>query len=179
MRNMRNAPLWATVIILAVGVIVRAATTIRIVPIVRDQSVVITVELTDGYTPEVREAIASGLRTTFTYDVDLRMIVPAWVDRTVSTRVISMSDHYDNLRRRHSLSRMIDGRVEEAIETDDEEVVRKWLTSLNGLAICPTSKLDPNRDYYVRISASVRPPGASLLGWANAVTNQAKFTFIP
>lgn len=171
--------LWVLSVVLAVGALVHAATSIRIVPIVRDQAVVINVELADGYTPEVREAIASGLRTTFTYDVDVRMVVPAWADRTVATRVIGMSDHYDNLRRRHSLSRMIDGRVEEAIETDDEDVVKKWLTSLNGLAICPTSKLDPNRDYYVRISARVRPPGASLLGWANAVTNQAKFTFIP
>ena len=179
MRQMRKTIFWVNAVVLAVGVIAHAATAVRIVPIVRDQSLVITVELTDGYTPEVREAIASGLRTTFTYDVDLRMVVPAWVDRTVTTRVIGMSDHYDNLRRRHSLSRMMDGRVEEAVETDDEEVVKKWLTSLNGVAICPTSKLDPNRDYYVRISASVRPPGTSLLGWANAVTSQAKFTFIP
>jgi len=31
----------------------------------------------------------------------------------------------------------------------------------------------------VRISAHVRPPGATLLGWANGVTNLAKFTFVP
>ena len=176
---MRRTIFWCAMVVVAVGSIARAATTMRIVPIVREQSVVITVELTDGYTPDVREAIASGLRTTFTYDVDVRMIVPAWVDRTVATRVIGMSDHYDTLTRRHSLSRMIDGRVEEALVTDDEATVKKWLTSLNGLAVCPTSKLDPNRDYYVRISASVRPPGSSLLGWTNAITNQAKFTFIP
>jgi hypothetical protein len=166
-------------VLLAAVTLVRAATTMRIVPIVRDQSVVVTVELTDGYSAEVRDAIASGLRTTFTYDVDVRMVVPAWADRTVATTVIGMSDHYDNLTRRHSLSRMIDGRVEEALVTEDEAVVKKWLTSLNGVAVCPTSKLDPNRDYYVRISASVRPPGTSLLGWANAITNQTKFTFIP
>jgi hypothetical protein len=176
---MRKRLFWCVALLLAAGAMARAATTIRIVPIVRNQSVVITVELTDGYTPEVREAIASGLRTTFTYNVDVRMVVPAWVDRTVATRVIGMSDYYDNLTRRHNLSRMIDGRVEEALVTDDEEIVKKWLTSLNGLAVCPTSKLDANRDYYVRISASVRPPGASLLGWANAITNQTKFTFIP
>jgi hypothetical protein len=164
---------------LAAGAVGRAAGTMRIVPIVRDQAVVVSVDLTDGYTEEVREAIASGLRTTFTYDVEVRMVVPAWVDRTVATTVIGMSDHYDNLTRRHSLSRLIDGRVEEAVVTDDEAVVKKWLTSLSALPVCPTSKLDPNRDYYIRISASVRPPGASLLGWTNAITNQAKFTFIP
>jgi uncharacterized protein DUF4390 len=176
---MRKTTICSLLAILVAAVTLRADTTIRIVPIVRDQAVVVSVELTDGYTAEVREAIASGLRTTFTYNVDVRMIVPAWVDRTVSTTVIGMSDHYDNLTRRHRLSRMVDGRVEESIETVDESIVKKWLTSLNGVAICPTSKLDPNRDYYVRISASVRPPGASLLGWANAITNQTKFTFIP
>jgi hypothetical protein len=31
----------------------------------------------------------------------------------------------------------------------------------------------------VRINAGVRPPGATLLGWANGVTNLAKFTFVP
>ena len=41
-----------------------------------------------------------------------------------------------------------------------------------------TSRLDPARDYYVRISAQARPRGGSLLGWTNAVTGQAKFTLI-
>jgi hypothetical protein len=177
--TMRRTTFWCAIVLLAAVTVTRAATTMRIVPIVRDQSVVVTVELTDGYTAEIRDAIASCLRTTVTYDVEVRMIVPAWVDRTVATTVIGISDHYDTLTRRHSLSRMIDGRVDEARVTDDEAVVKKWLTSLNGLAVCPTSKLDPNRDYYVRISASVRPPGTSLLGWANAITNQTKFTFIP
>ena len=62
--------------------------------------------------------------------------------------------------------------------TSDEAQVRQWLTSLSRVPLCKTSKLDPRHEYYVRISASVRPPGASLLGWASAITNQAKFTFI-
>ena len=74
---------------------------------------------------------------------------------------------------------MVDGRVEGALVTGDETVVRQWLMSLKGIPLCKTSTLDPSREYYVRISARVRPPGASLLGWTNAVTSQAKFTFIP
>lgn len=165
--------------VLAAGVMVRAAATLRIVPIVRDDSVIVSVDLADGYTDEVRQAIGSGLRTTFMYDVELRMSVAAWVDRTIATATVSISDQYDNLTRLHNLSRMVDGRVEEALVTKDEAVVRQWLTSLKGLPLCKTSKLDPNYEYYVRITARARPPGASLLGWANAVTSQAKFTFIP
>jgi Domain of unknown function (DUF4390) len=165
---------------LAVGAGGRAAAqSLRIVPIARNESVLISVELADAYTDEVRATIASGLQTTFTYDVDLRMVVPAWVDRTIATAVVSTSDRYDNLTRRHSLSRMIDGRVDGALVTEDESVARRWLMSLNSLPLCSTSKLDPLRDYYVRISARVRPPGGSLLGWARAITSRATFTFIP
>ena len=66
-----------------------------------------------------------------------------------------------------------------ADSTESETVAKKWLTSLDNLALCRTSRLDPHREYYVRISAHVRPPGATLLGWANGVTNLAKFTFVP
>ena len=176
----RRTFFWCTLVVLAVGANGRAsAQTLRVVPIVRNESVLISVELADAYTEEVRAAIASGLRTTFTYDVELRMVVPAWIDRTIATAVVSMSDRYDNLTRQHSLMRTIDGRVEDTLVTGDESLVRRWLTSLSGQPLCPTSKLDPLRDYYVRISARVRPPGGSLLGWTHATTARATFTFIP
>ena len=167
-------------LVVAVGAVVHAATaSLRILPTVRDDSVIVSVELADAYTDEVRDAIASGLRTTFTYDLELKMEVPAWADRTMATATVTMSDHYDTLTRIHNLVRMVDGRVEEAITTDKEAQVKQWLTSLTRVPLCKTSKLDPHHEYYVRISASVRPPGSSLLGWATAVTNQARFTFIP
>lgn len=175
----RRVSFWCVVAIIAATIAAHAAATLRIVPIVRDKSVIVSVELTDAFTQEVRDAIASGLRTTVTYDVELRMDVSAWLDRTIATAVITTSDHYDNLTRLHNLSRSIDGRVVEALVTDNEALARQWLTTLKELQVCPTSKLDPHGEYYVRISARVRPPGASLLGLASAVTNQAKFTFIP
>jgi hypothetical protein len=169
----------AVLAITALSTIVYAAGTLRIVPLVRDDQVLVSIDLDNGYTEEVREVINGGVRTTFTYDVELKMIVPAWVDRTIATAVVSTTDHYDTLTRVHNLSRTVDGRVVERTSTDSEAVAKKWLTSLNGLVLCPTSRLDPHREYYVRISAGVRPPGATLLGWATSVTNLAKFTFVP
>ena len=61
------------------------------------------------------------------------MVVPGWVDRTVATSVIAMSDQYDNLTRRHSLTRMIDGRIVEALVTEDESVVGRWLTIVSRM----------------------------------------------
>src|SRR5262245_33222901 len=173
---------WCCALVLAMaamGGVAHAEGTLRIVPLVRGEQVIVSIDLDNGYTDEVRQVINGGVRTTFTYDVDLKMIVPAWVDRTIVTAVVTATDHYDTLTRVHNLSRTVDGRVVEALVTDNETVAKKWLTSLSGLVLCRTSRLDQHREYYVRISAGVRPPGATLLGWANGVTNLAKFTFVP
>jgi hypothetical protein len=175
---MRRVGLLLVAVLLG-GAVGHAAETLRIVPISTGDSVVVSVELSDAYTDEVRQAIASGLRTTFTYTIELRMLVPGWVDRTVASSSVSLSDQFDNLTRRHTLSRVIDGRTDEKVVTDDDAAVRQWLTTLTRLPIVRTSRLDPSRDYYVRISAQARPRGGSLLGLAGAVTGQAKFTFIP
>jgi hypothetical protein len=171
--------LLCAAVLVAAGAGLRAAESLRIVPLVHDGEVLISVEVTDLNAAEVSEVISSGLRTSFTYDVELRMVVPTWVDRTIATATVVTSDQYDNLTRRHRLSRMIDGRTEDNIVSEDEAAARRWLTTLTRVPLCKTSKLDPNRDYYVRINARERPRGASILGWATTITGQAKFTFIP
>jgi hypothetical protein len=171
--------LYIVLAIAALGAVLSAEQSVRIVPIVSDRTVLVSAEITDAYSDEIRQEIASGLRTTFTYDIELRVVVPGWVDRTIATAAITTSDQYDNLTRRHALSRLVDGRVDDSSITDDDAVVRRWLTTLSRVPLCDTSKLDPARDYYVRITARAKPRGTSLLGWATAVVGQARFTFIP
>jgi hypothetical protein len=156
-----------------------AAEGLRIVPLVRDDRVLVTFELADGFTDEVRAAVRSGLKTTFTYIVDLRLEVPAWVDRTIATAVVTNSVEYDNLTRLHSVVRVLDGMVESTDVTDDEIMVRQLMTSFQRLPLFRTSILVPNREYYVRISATARPSnGAFLWPWGSGTSGQAKFTFL-
>src|SRR3989454_5031047 len=156
---------WVSIVaaIVAASVVARADESLRIVPIVRDNKVLVTFELADAYTEPVRDAIASGLRTTFTYELELRTIVLSWLDRTIVTATVTASDQFDNLTRRHTLSRTVDGRVEEVLVTDDATVAKTWLTTWNRLPLCDTSKLDSSRDYYVRISARRTPFSGCLL----------------
>lgn len=176
---MNRRLLLACALALLAAVAVTAAESLRIVPLVHDKQMVVTLEIADAYTDDVREAISSGLRTTFTYDVELRMLVAGWVDRTIATSVVSISDQYDNLTRRHSLSRTVDGRIDEAVVTEDEEVVRRWLTQVERLPLCSTAKLERNRDYYVRVNARKRPTRTFPFPWTGPTSGQAKFTFIP
>jgi len=153
--------------------------TLRVVPLVKDDHVLVSFELAGGLTAEVRDAIRSGLKTTFTYNVELRLDMPAWVDRTISTATVATSVEYDNLTRTNNVVRMLDGRVEQAISTQNDNVVRTWLTNLVRLPLFNTSLLEPNRDYYIRVSATARPTNGSILWpFGSGPSAQSRFTFI-
>jgi hypothetical protein len=185
MRQFRLAPwfgkptVWVGLALVLLGANLLAAEGLRIVPLVRDDKVLVTFELADGFTEEVRAAIRSGLKTTFTYSVDLRLEVPAWVDRTIASTVVTNSVEYDNLTRLSTVVRMVDGRVDKSQVTDDDAEVKALMTSFQRLPLFRTSVLEPNREYYVRISATARPSnGAFLWPWGSSTSGQAKFTFI-
>jgi hypothetical protein len=176
----RRLALCALALLAAVPVLhAQTGQALRVVPLVRADQVLVAFELKDGYSPEVRAAIHSGLKTTFTYQIDLRLDVTGWIDRTIATAVVSNSVEYDNLTRIHSLERRIDGRVEVAKNTDNENEVREWMTTVARRPLFQTSVLQPNRDYYVRVTASARPSNGSILWpFGSGTSAQTKFTFI-
>jgi hypothetical protein len=175
--SVRNGVLTFILALSAVTVV--AAEGVRIVPLVRDDAVLVSFELTDGYTPEVKEAVHSGLKTTFTYTVELRQDVPAWVDRTIATSVITNSVQYDNLTRRATLTQTLDGHVESVQTTEDEAVIKQWMTTFQKMPLFKTAELETNREYYVRVRATARPSNGSMLWpWGNGISGITKFTFL-
>jgi hypothetical protein len=152
---------------------------LRIVPLVRDDQVLVSFTLNDGFTDEVRAAIQSGLKTTFTYAAELRLDVPGWVDRTMATSTATSSVEFDNLTRRYSLTRTIDGKVVDMRVAENENAVRLWLTVLQRLPLFRTHVLEANREYYVSVRATARPSNGSILWpFSSGTSAQAKFTFI-
>ena len=139
----------------------------------------ISFELTDGYTGEVRDAVKSGLKTTFTFTVELRQDVPAWVDRTIATSVVTNSVQYDNLTRLATLVRTMDGHVESIETTEDDARVRQWMTTFQKMPLFRTAELEQNREYYVRVRATARPTNGSMLWpWGSGISGITKFTFL-
>lgn len=152
---------------------------LRVIPLVRDEQVLVSFTLNDGFTDEVRAAIQSGLKTTFTYAAELRLDVPGWVDRTMGTATATSSVEFDNLTRRYTLTRTIDGKVVETRVVEDERQVRQWLTVLHQLPLFKTWVLEANREYYVTVRATARPSNGSILWpFSSGTSAQAKFTFI-
>jgi hypothetical protein len=176
MSLLRRSTVWALLLLLT-GAAVMAQGALRINTLTYNNQVVVSFELNDAYDESVRDAIASGLRTSFTYTLELR--TPAWIDRTIGTTIVTTTDQYDNLTRRHTLTRTVDGRVDEVLVTEDNAAVKTWLTKLSRVPVADVAQLDPARDYYVRVTTMSRPLGGSLLGLTKTITGQVKFTFIP
>src|SRR5450432_3533945 len=98
-------------------------------------------DLSDGFTPEVRDVIQSGLATTFSYEVDLRR-GSVLFDRTVASVTITAIVRFDNLTRRYQMSRTVDGRVEDARPTEDQNAVRSWMTHFERIPLSTTANLE-------------------------------------
>jgi Domain of unknown function (DUF4390) len=169
-------------ILLASGVFVHAAEPpdLSVTPIARDGQVFVSFELSDGLTSEVQDAIQSGLATTFSYDVELRHGSAAWFDRTVAALTITATVRFDNLTRRYQMSRTLDGRVEDAQPTEDQDAMRRWMTRFDRVPLSATTSLETNGEYYVRVRARTRPHNAWFVWpWDRASAfGHAKFTFI-
>jgi uncharacterized protein DUF4390 len=166
--------------VMLAGVIHAAAPApeIAVKPTARDGQVVVTFDMSDGFTPEVRDAIQSGLSTTFSYDVDLRRGA-ALFDRTVASVTITATVRFDNLTRRYQMSRMIDGRVEDARPTEDQDAVRIWMTHFERIPLSTTAALEADAEYSVRVRAHTRPHNTWFVWpWGGAALGQARFTFI-
>jgi hypothetical protein len=153
---------------------------LRVTPLPRDGYIYVSFQLAGAFSEEIRETIRSGLPTTFLYDFELRRGVPAWVDRTIAVTTVQASVQYDNLTRRYHLTRSIDGRVEEALVSDDEEEVERWMTRFDRLPLFRTMGLEENSEYYVRVRARARPKSTwSMLPWdRTGAWGSARFTFL-
>ena len=173
--------------LIALGILATASTayaqdasTIRVRTLERDGQVLVTFSLDGGLTDEMKAVVSSGLRTVFTYTIELKMKTPAWVDRTVATAVLSATVDYDNLTRRHTVSQAKNGRVEQSFVVENPTEVAQMVTNFVRLPLFDTKQLEANREYCVIVRADARPRSSGALWpFSGTASGFARFTFIP
>ena len=148
--------------------------TLKVAPLPRDGQVLVSFELQQALTDEVRTTIRSGMAVSFVYKVDLRRSSAVWIDRTIATSKVKATVRYDNLTRRYMLTRTVNGSIERPDTTDSEEVAWRWLTDqFDRLPLF-------SGEYYVRVSAHAAPRNAGFVWpWrGDDVTAFTRFTLI-
>lgn len=155
--------------------------TLKVAPLPRDGKVLVSFEMQQELTDQVRTTIRSGMAVSFVYKVELRRNSAIWVDRVLATAVVKATVRYDNLTRRYLLTRTLDGSPERPDTTDSEEVAWRWLTDqFDRLPLFSSVQLETNGEYYVRVSAHSAPRNAGFVWpWrGDDVTAFTKFTLI-
>ncbi len=154
---------------------------LQVAPLARGGDVLVSFKLAQEPTDEIRSAIHSGLTVSLVYKIDLRRSSAGWFDRTMASTVVTANVRYDNLTRRYSVSRMIDGRTDRADLMEREDAVWAWLTNqFDKLPLFRNLPLEVNGEYYVRIRAHSTPRNMAFVWpWqADDVVGLAKFTFM-
>lgn len=150
-------------------------------PVARQGHIYVSFSMLDAYTDDVREAILSGLPTSFTYDIELRRAGALWFDRTLSATVVAATVRYDNLARRYHVTRTQDGKLLSTEVLEGEAAVREWLTSFDPLPLFTSEGLEVNSEYSLRVRARTSPRrGWRLWPWGHHdASGLATFTFVP
>ena len=158
-----------------------AQPTLQVIPLARDGQVYVSFRLGEAFTEQVKAAVHSGMTISFVYKVDLMRSSALWVDRTLGSAVVTATVKYDNLTRRYSVTRKLDGRTERAEQMDREEAVQEWLTTdFDKLLLFRDVQLERNSEYIVRVRAHTTPRNAGFIWpWqGHDVMGLAKFTVV-
>jgi hypothetical protein len=154
---------------------------ITVAPQARGDSILVSFSTPRAVTPAVEQAIASGLPTTFTYDVELRRPSTFWFDKLVDSARIAVTVRFDPLTRRYHVMLLQDGRVAEERTTDKVEDMRRWVSTFERLPLFSTRELQEHTSYDVRVRGRTSPRHTwSFWPWARpSAHGSAGFTFLP
>lgn len=178
-----SAPSWTGIVLtfLSFPAVASAAEIVDLVPVVRDHRIFVSYRVEDAFTEEIEHAIATGLEVRFRYNVELKRDRGIWIDPTVSVRRIEVAVTYDNLTKRYSLTREIDGEFDATTMVEDARAMRQFMTTFESLGLFDVSLVEPNEEYYLRVNAVTRDRNLLLfIPWdVGADWKEAHFTYVP
>lgn len=149
--------LWAAVLM---------AADLRITPVVAEDRVYANFAASGAFSDGVRTAIKSGLPVTLTYVAEVRRASALWFDQTVAATTVASSVKFDMLTGAYQVSKLREGSVHWAQQTQKEDEMRLWVTEFERVPLTDASRLAASGEYYVRVRArDSLPRGFSLWPW--------------
>ena len=116
-----------------------------------DLLVYLTVE--GAFNEQMREAIASGVPTTFRFFVSLYEDRKLWFDRKIADIKVTHTIKYDNLKREYSIQRSWAEGDPKTTHAFTE--ARELMSEIDHLHIIPLSRLERGKLYQIRAKAGL------------------------
>lgn len=154
-------PWLVLMFVAASSAVVFASGNITVTPIPTEGRVKLSFNARDCWNLATRQFLQIGTLVIFDYDVELRRPGPSLalglLDSTLAQTTVTTTAKFDTLLRKYSVSRMRSGSVFASDTLKQESEVKDWLTTFSTIELEPTMALEPNAEYYVYVSLTIRP----------------------
>lgn len=152
-----------------------------LVPVIRDDAVYVSFRTDGAFIEEVERAIETGLPVRFRFNVELKRVRGLWLDQSVAKRTVQTTVSYDNLTKRYSLTREIDGEIDATEVLSDVEAMRRFMTTFEAMRLFDVVLMKPNDEYYLQVNGVIRDRNLLLfVPWDVAAdSKEAHFTYVP
>ncbi len=137
----------------SVATVLAAQGAVRITPVLADDQVFATFAVPTVFSPDVHEAVQSGIVVTLTYSVELRRSSTLWFDRTVGGAEVASTVRFDPLTGAYQVSKLRAGTVHWSQQTQKEDEMRQWATEFERVPLESTAAMAERGDYYIRVRA--------------------------
>ena len=111
----------------------------------------------NAVTPEMEQAVKSGMPLTLAFFVELRRQRSGWLDLQVLGLEFSHHLHYDTLKNEFRVVREEKGGAAQTVATMAE--ARQLMTRVNDLVLLPLAELIPGQAYTLRVRAQLAEKG--------------------
>jgi len=178
MRRSVHLALW---LVLVARLPATAAELLDLGLLIKDKKISVSFRMTEAFNEDIEKTITSGLPVSFRYEVQLKKVRAIWLNQKVDTRRITNTVTYDNITKRYTLSRDIDGAIVATVVIADLKDMVEFMTVIDDLGLFEVSSLEPNADYYLRVKGLVKERNLFLFvpwdqdsGW-----EKVYFTYLP
>ena len=107
----------------------------------------------NAFPEKIREAIQSGVPTTFTFYINLYRVRGLWLDKRVQDINLSHTVKYDALKNEYVVTRSWEGNRPLTVKTMDE--AKRLMSEVDSLAIVPLNQLKKGEQYQIRAKAEL------------------------
>jgi len=129
-----------------------AALTNIIVTNTRDD-LLVYMNVEGAFTEQMREAILSGVPTTFSFLVRLYVARNFWLDKEIADLEVAHTIKYDNLKKEFEVRRSWE--KDHVRTTKSFAEARKWVSEIDSLPIVALSVLQKGTQYQLRLKAEL------------------------
>ena len=109
--------------------------------------------LEGAFREEMKQAILSGVPSTFSFFAKLNRVRSLWFDKDIADIEVTHTIRYDNLKKEFTVTRSWKENNSEVTKSFSD--AKRWMTEIDSLIIIPLNRLEKGEQYQLRVKAEV------------------------